>query len=90
MLYYGESMADIFGIRNLDKKTKVYIYEYAQDHKLNMAEALRDLVFFGLQHIKHTQKEKKYSSIFDVYGKLKFSAEPDLSQKIDKVVYDEE
>jgi len=82
-------MADMFAVRNLDEKTKHTIQDYAQDKDVTIAEAIRDLVFYGLQHIKHTKKERKYKSIFEVYDKLKFSGDPNLSQKIDEVVYDE-
>lgn len=78
----------VYTIREMDKKTKESIQIYAHEHDLNIAEALRDLVFFGLQHIKHTKKEKKYASIFDVQKKLSFTAEPELSQKIDEVAYE--
>ena len=72
----------------MDKKTKESIQDYAHEHDLNVAEALRDLVFFGLQHITHTKKEKKYASIFEVEKKLSFAGEPELSQKIDEIAYE--
>lgn len=90
MLNIGDNMSDIFAVRNLDEKTRETIYKYATEHRINTAEAVKELIFYGMQHIRHTKKEKKYESIFDVYEKLKFSAEPDLSQKIDEIVYDEE
>ena len=34
-------------------------------------------------------KEKKYSSIFEVKDKLSFNGGPDLSEKIDEIVYGE-
>lgn len=82
-------MADMFAVRNLDEKTIEAIQEYAHERRLNTAEAVRDLIFFGLQHIRHTKKEKKYKSIFDAYGKVKFKGGKDLSRKIDEVVYGE-
>ena len=81
-------MADMFAVRNLDEKTIEAIQEYAHERRLNTAEAVRDLVFFGLQHIKHAKKEKKYNSIFDVYGSMKFRGGKDLSQRIDEVAYE--
>ena len=83
MLY----MADMFAIRNVDEETKRAIQEYAHSNDITIAEAVRDLVFYGLQHIEHTRKEKKYKSIFDVYDKLKFKGGPNLSQEIDEIVY---
>ena len=79
----------VYTIRGMDSKTKAAIQSYANAHGLNVAEAVRDLVFFGLQHIRHTKKEKKYSSIFEVKEKLSFEAEPDLSKKIDEIVYED-
>lgn len=72
----------------MDKKTKESVQAYAHEHDLNVAEALRDLVFFGLQHIKHTKKEKKYSSIFEVQKRISFKGGKHLSQEIDKIVYE--
>ena len=82
-------MADMFAVRNLDGKTIEAIREYAHGRRLNTAEAVRDLVFFGLQHIRHTKKEKKYKSIFDAYGRVKFRGGRDLSQRMDEVVHGE-
>ena len=78
----------VYTIREMDKKTKESIQTYAHEHDLNVAEALRDLVFFGLQHIKHTKKEKKYASIFEVQKKISFKGGKYLSQEIDKIVYE--
>lgn len=80
-------MSNIFAVRNLDKKTIEYIKNYANNHNLNTAEAIRDLIFFGLKHIQKTQKKKKYNSIFEVYDKLKFRGESNLSENIDEIVY---
>ena len=77
-----------YTIRNFDEKTKENIYVYAQEHDINVAEAIKELVFYGLQHIKHSKKEKKYNSFFDLYDELKFSSDSDLSQKIDEILYD--
>ena len=78
----------VYTIRDLDEKTKDAIQSYAREHDVNVAEAVKELVFFGLQHIRHTKKEKKYSSIFEVQKRLSFKAEPaDLSQRIDEIVY---
>ncbi len=81
------NMADIFAIRDVDENTKKAIRDYAQSKNITIAEAIRDLVFFGLQHVKHTKKEKKYKSIFDTYDKVKFKGGPSLSQDIDKILY---
>ena len=78
----------VYTIREMDKKTKEAIQTYAHEHELNVAEALRDLVFFGLVHIKHTKKEKKYSSIFEVQKEISFKGGKYLSQKIDEIVYE--
>ena len=78
----------VYTIRDMDQKTKESVQTYAHEHDLNVAEALRDLVFFGLQHIKHRQKEKKYASIFKVQKKLSFKGGRNLSQEIDQVAYE--
>jgi plasmid stability protein len=83
-------MADIFAVRNLDEKTRKEINAYANEHNSTIAEAIRELVFLALQHIKHTKKEKKYKSIFDTQDKIAFhSGDPNLSKNIDKILYGE-
>lgn len=81
------NMADVFAIRDVDERTKRAIHAYAQTHDVTVAEAIRDLVFFGLQHIKHKKKEKKYKSIFEVLDKLKFKGGRNISEEIDEIVY---
>jgi hypothetical protein len=80
-------MSEFFAVRKLDEKTRYAIQEYAEENDVTIADAIRDLVFYGLQHIKHTKKEKKYSSFRDVYDKLKFKGGRQLSQQIDEIVY---
>ncbi|MEW6748890.1 MAG: hypothetical protein AB1295_04250 [Candidatus Micrarchaeota archaeon] len=80
-------MSDFFAVRNLDEKTKREIQAYAEDKDVSIAEAIRDLVFYGLQHMKHTRKGKKYSSFRDVFDKLRFKGGRELSQQVDEVVY---
>ena len=80
-------MSEFFAVRNLDEKTKHAIQQYADDKDVTIAEAIRDLIFFGLQHLKHAIKEKKYSSFREVYDKLKFKGGRELSQQIDEIVY---
>ena len=77
----------VYTIRGMDEKTRTAIQAYAQEHDVNVAEALTELVFFGLQHIRHTKKEKKYSSIFEVQKKISFKGGKNLSQEIDEVLY---
>ncbi len=80
-------MGEGYTIRNMDEKTKKEIQDYASEHDVSIAEALRELIMIA---VKSLRKEggKKYKSIFDVYDKIKFSAEPNLSKKIDKVLYE--
>jgi len=85
MLY----MTDMFAIRNVDNKTKQFITEYAEEHNITIAEALRELILLVQEHISEKPK-KKYKSVFEVYDKLKFSTDdPKLSEKIDEIVYGE-
>ncbi|MDD2655776.1 MAG: hypothetical protein PHQ80_03870 [Candidatus ainarchaeum sp.] len=77
----------VYTIRGMDEKTRAAIQAYAQEHDVNVAEALTELVFFGLQHIRHTKKEKKYSSIFEVQKRISFKGGKNLSQEIDDVLY---
>ena len=79
-------MGDVYTIRNMDEKTRKEIQDYAHEHDVSIAEALRELIMIATKSIKK-EESKKYKSIFDVYNKIKFSAEPDLSKKIDKVLY---
>lgn len=82
-------MGDIFAVRNLDEKTKAEIQDYAHEHNLNMAQAIRELVFMALEHLKCFHKnKKKYKSFFEVYDKIKFKTnDPHLSENIDTVLY---
>lgn len=81
-------MADMFAVRNVDETTKQFIAQYAEEHNITMAEALRELVLLVQEHLKE-RKRKKYSSIFDTYDKIAFEGEKDLSQNIDKILYEE-
>lgn len=86
MLY----MSDLFAIRNVDKKTKAFIADYAHEHAINMNEALREIVFLVQEHLKENKpivKKRKYS-IFEIYDKVAFSSnDPNLSKNIDKYLY---
>lgn len=74
----------IYTIRNLDEKTKHVIRDYAVQHNLNTADAIRYLVFVG----KKTKTEsKKYKSFFEIYEKVKFKGGKDLSAKADELIY---
>ena len=59
-------MVEIFAIRNVDEKTREFITNYAAEHKLSMAEALRELILLVQEHLAERPK-KKYKSIFDSY-----------------------
>ncbi|MBI5051366.1 hypothetical protein HZC08_01270 [Candidatus Micrarchaeota archaeon] len=78
----------VYTIRDLDKKTKQTVQEYAADNELNIAEAMRELIAMGLKHIKHSQEEKQYKSFFDLYEKIKFKGGKRLSEEHDKVAYE--
>ena len=70
----------------MDEKTRKEIQDYAHEHNVSIAEALRELIIIATKTLKK-EEGKKYKSIFDVYNKIKFSAEPGLSKRIDKVLY---
>ena len=87
------NMADIFAVRDLDKKVQNFIYDYAHDHDLKVAEAIQEVVKLAQERMKEKEQQKqkkKYRSFFDVYDKLKFRGDPHLSEKIDDIVYGEE
>lgn len=44
-------MSNVWVIRNVDSKTKKFIYDYAHQHNLTIAKALHDLVFLAKQHL---------------------------------------
>ncbi|MBU0591750.1 hypothetical protein KKF81_06920 [Candidatus Micrarchaeota archaeon] len=80
-------MADMFAIRNVDDGTKEFITKYAEEHNITIAEALREIILLVQEHISEKPK-KKYKSIFEIYEKVKFSSgDPNLSEKIDEIVY---
>ena len=80
-------MGEVYTIRGMDKKTRDVIQTYAQKHKLKIAQAISQLVVLAQEQIQHTQKEKKYKSIFDAYNEIKFKGGKQLSKEIDEVVY---
>jgi hypothetical protein len=77
-----------YTIRNLDEKTKETVQEYAQKHNLNIAEAMRELVLLGVQHMQHTKNKNKHSSFFDIYDRIKFKGGKNLSKEHDQVAYE--
>jgi len=81
-------MTDMFAIRKVDENTREFITDYAEEHGLTMAEALRELILLVQEH-QREKSRKKYSSIFDTYKKIAFKGENDLSKNIDKVLYEE-
>ena len=89
MLHIGEEMADIFAVRNVDEKTKEFIYNYAHEHDVNLGEALREIMQLARIHLSESGRhKKKYRSIFEVYNQIAFkSDDPNLSKNIDKVLY---
>lgn len=91
MLYTGEDMADIFAVRNVDEKTKEFIYNYAHEHDVNLGDALRELVYLVEEHLREREQQKhkkKYVSFFEIYDKVKFSGgDSNLSKNMDEVLY---
>ena len=77
----------MYTIRNLDEKTKETIHTYAEEYKLNTAEALRRLIALALTHVQHTKKEKQYGSFFELYTQIKFKGGKNLSKDHDRVAY---
>ncbi|MEK6981629.1 MAG: hypothetical protein AABX38_01745 [Candidatus Micrarchaeota archaeon] len=84
-------MSDIFAVRNVDERTKQFIYDYAHENSKSIGEALTDIVFLVKVHIREQQKhglKKRKKSIFTVYNKIAFkSNDPNLSKNIDNVLY---
>ncbi len=81
-------MSGMFAVRNVDKDTKKYIQAYATEHDLTTGEALREIVFLVKEHLAEKKQAKKYKSIFDTYEQIAFSSgDPNLSKKIDKILY---
>jgi hypothetical protein len=81
------NMVEIFAIQNVDERTSQFIVGYAEEHKLSMAEALRELVLIAQEHLAERPK-KKYKSIFDSYDEIAFvSGEITIGQDIDKILY---
>lgn len=66
-------MSEIFAVRNVDEKTRTFISEYANEHNLNIGDALRDIISLAQEHLKEKSKHKKYQSIFQIHDKIKFS-----------------
>ena len=86
-------MSELFAVRNVDEKTKHFIYKYATENDVNIGEALREIVFLVQEHLKEKEQQKqkkKYSSLFDTYDKIAFTSDdPQLSEKIDTILYEE-
>ena len=83
MLY----MSEMFAIRNVDDATREFILEYAEEHNITVAEALKEIILLVQEHLGEKPK-KKYKSVFEVYEKLKFKTDdPKLSEKVDEIVY---
>ena len=81
-------MGEIFAVRNVDVKTRQFIYKYANEHGLNAGQALRQLVVLVQEHL--TELEQKYKTIFDTYKRIAFRSDtPNLSQQVDKILYEE-
>jgi len=84
-------MSEMFAVRNVDNKTKEFIYEYAHAHDLNLGEALREISRLVQEHLKEKERKKqkkKYRSFFEIYNKVAFkSDDPNLSKNIDSVLY---
>lgn len=84
-------MSGFFAVRNLDEKTKAFIAEYAHERKVNMAQALREIVYLVQEHLRERQKHKhtkKYRSFFEIFPDVAFeSSDPQLSKHIDNVLY---
>ncbi|MBS3167888.1 hypothetical protein J4216_02080 [Candidatus Woesearchaeota archaeon] len=80
---------DIFAVRDVDDSTREFITNYAKKHRINMAQALREIVLKSKEN--RSSKGKKYKSLFDTYEKIKISGgDPKLSEKIDDVLYGED
>ena len=45
-------MQNVFVVRNLDSKTKKFIYDYAHEHNLTLAKALKEIVELAKEYIE--------------------------------------
>ncbi len=73
-----------YTIRGVDEKTRHIIHDYAIQHNLSTAEAIRNLMMFG----KETETKKKYKSLLEAYEKIKFKGGgKNLSTNVDEVIY---
>ncbi|MBN2122542.1 hypothetical protein JW721_05835 [Candidatus Micrarchaeota archaeon] len=80
-------MTNFFAVRNLDDATKEFISNYAREHKLSMAEAMREIALLAQKKMQE-KKGKRSTSVFSAYEKIKFSSgNPNLSREIDTVLY---
>lgn len=81
------NMTNFFAVRNLDDATKEFISNYAREHKLSMAEAMREIALLAQKKMQE-KKGKRSTSVFSAYEKIKFSSgNPNLSREIDTVLY---
>lgn len=61
----------MYTIRNVSQKTKDDLNRYADEHNLTIAEALHQLVDFGMEYYEqHKKNPKKYSDVNDAMKKL--------------------
>lgn len=49
----------VYTIRNINKKTKDTIAEYAYEHQLTMGTAMQALIDLGIEYYEKTKHEKK-------------------------------
>lgn len=81
------NMTNFFAVRNLDDSTKEFISGYAREHKISMAEAMREIALLAQERMRE-KKRGRPASIFSAYEKIKFSSgNPNLSREIDVVLY---
>ena len=61
----------VYTIRNVSEKTKETLNKYAEEHNLTIAEALQQLIDFGLEHYEqHKKNPKKYLNTQEALASL--------------------
>ena len=85
-------MSDIFAVRDVDEKTRRFIYSYARNRRIKVGGALKEIAFLADEHLKESERsghKPKYKTIFDSYGKIRFKSGKALSERLDEELYGE-
>ena len=76
-------MADIFAVRNVDKKAQDFIYDYAHKHDVNTGKALAEIVSLAEEHLKEKEQKRKINRavVDEAFGMAKHFTEPFVRDK---------